>query len=134
MLRKLVARQGDNKGKREFVRILQLHQDYSSQAVEEAVQETVTCGAFSYDAVKHVLRTKEEGSADVLPLAEDLIPGITDRRIEISDVRRYGAHGRGWHESGGGADLVRQFLRHLKLPAMLRLRRMCSQSRESGDS
>ena len=91
MLRKLVARQGDNKGKREFVRVLQLHQDYSSQRVEEAVQETVTCGAFSYDAVKHVLRTKEEGSADVLLLAEDLIPGITDRRIEISDVRRYGA-------------------------------------------
>jgi transposase len=91
MLRKLVARQGDNKGKREFVRILQLHQDHPAGAVEEAVVETLTCGAFSYDAVKHVLRTKEERSRDVLALPEVLIPGITDRRVEISDVRRYGA-------------------------------------------
>jgi hypothetical protein len=91
MLSKLVARQGDNRGKREFVRILQLHQDCPAGAVEEAVGETVACGAFSYDAVKHVLRMKEGRSAEVLPLPEDLIPGITDRRIEISDVRRYGA-------------------------------------------
>ncbi len=91
MLRKLVARQGDNKGKREFVRILQLHQDHSPKAVEEAIQETVACGALSYDGVKHVLRTKEERSPAVLTLPEDLIPGITDRRIEVSDVRRYGA-------------------------------------------
>ena len=91
MLNKLVARQGDNRGKREFVRILQLHQDYPAGAVEEAVGETVACGAFSYDAVKHVLRMKEGRSAEVSPLPEDLIPGITDRRIEISDVRRYGA-------------------------------------------
>jgi hypothetical protein len=34
---------------------------------------------------------KEGRSAEVSPLPEDLIPGITDRRIEISDVRRYGA-------------------------------------------
>jgi transposase len=91
MLGKLMSRQGDNKGKREFVRILQLHGGYSSQKVEEAVEETVACGAFSYDAVKHLLRTKEGRSPDVLPLAEGLIPGITDRKIEISDVRRYGA-------------------------------------------
>jgi hypothetical protein len=91
MLGKLVARQGDNRGKREFVRILQLHQDYPAGAVEEAVGETVACGAFSYDAVKHVLRMKEGRSAEVSSLPEDLIPGITDRRIEISDVRRYGA-------------------------------------------
>lgn len=91
MLDKLVMRQGENKGKREFVRILQLHQDHPAGAVEEAVGETVACGAFSYDAVKHVLRMKEEGAAEVFPLPEDLIPGITDRRVEISDVRRYGA-------------------------------------------
>lgn len=91
MLNKLVARQGDNRGKREFVRILQLHQDYPAGAVEEAVGETVACGAFNYDAVKQVLRMKEGRSAEVSPLPEDLIPGITDRRIEISDVRRYGA-------------------------------------------
>jgi hypothetical protein len=30
----------------------------SLEAVEEAVVETLTCGAFSYDAVKYVLRTK----------------------------------------------------------------------------
>ncbi|RPJ39723.1 MAG: IS21 family transposase [Deltaproteobacteria bacterium] len=91
MLRKLVVRQGDNRGKREFVRILQLHQDCPAGAVEEAVGETVACGAYSYDAVKHVLRMKEGRFAEASPLPEDLIPGITDRRIEISDVRRYGA-------------------------------------------
>jgi len=91
MLGKLVMRQGENKGKREFVRILQLHQDHPAGEVEEAVGETVTCGAFSYEAVKHVLRMKEGRATGVSPLPEDLIPGITDRRMEVSDLKRYGA-------------------------------------------
>jgi hypothetical protein len=36
------------------------------------------------------IANKEEGSADVLPWPKT-DPGITDRRIEVSDVRRYGA-------------------------------------------
>ena len=55
MLAGLRQRLGESKGKREFVRILQLHEAYPSSAVETAVAEALSLGVAGHDGVKHLL-------------------------------------------------------------------------------
>lgn len=90
MLTRLVLRHGDNKGKREFVRILQLHQDYPKKQIEEAVGQALDSRAYGCDVVKHLLQIQQENAPDIVSLPKDLMPGVTDCAVEPSDVRRYG--------------------------------------------
>ena len=91
MLSILRERLGDNKGTRDFVRILQLHQDHPAVEVEGAVEEALEYCSYSYDAVKHLLLSRQTPQPNVTPLDSDLIPGITDRSIAASDLNRYDA-------------------------------------------
>ena len=52
--RRLEARMGQ-RGKREFVRVLRLMEDFSHQEVNHAVQDALRLGAVGFDAVKHLL-------------------------------------------------------------------------------
>ncbi|MBP7868139.1 MAG: IS21 family transposase [Acidobacteria bacterium] len=91
MLSGLQLRFGESKGKREFVRILQLHEGHPAAEVEGAVSEALEMGVLGYDGVKHLLRRKTNPGLSVEPLPMDLLPGVTDRRVGTSDVSRYGA-------------------------------------------
>jgi transposase len=91
MLSILRNRLGDNKGTRDFVRILQLHKDYSSEEVDRAVELALEYSSYSYDAVKHLLLSQRTPPQNIIPLDPDLIPGITDRWIADSDLNRYDA-------------------------------------------
>jgi transposase len=91
MLSILRARQGDSKGTRDFVRILQLHKDHPTAEVEQAVEAALECSSYSYDAVKHLLLSRKTLPQNVIPLDLDLMPGITDRLIAASDLSRYDA-------------------------------------------
>jgi transposase len=91
MLSILRARQGDSKGTRDFVRILQLHKDHPAAEVEQAVEAALECSSYSYDAVKHLLLSRKTLPQNVIPLDLDLMPGITDRLIAASDLSRYDA-------------------------------------------
>jgi hypothetical protein len=91
MLSILRNRLGDNKGTRDFVRILQLHKDYSSEEVDRAVELAVEYSSYSYDSVKHLLLSQRTPPQNIIPLDPDLIPGITDRWIADSDLNRYDA-------------------------------------------
>ena len=91
MLSILRRRQGNNKGTRDFVRILQLHRDYPSEEVDQAVELALRYSGHSYDAVKHLLLSQKTPSQNVMPLDPDLMPGITDRSVAASDVNRYDA-------------------------------------------
>lgn len=90
MLRGLIERHGDNRGKREFVRILQLHRDYPASEVEQAVKRALSCSAYGYESVRHLLEVKRETLPWIVPLSPGRIPGVTDRRVAQSDVARYG--------------------------------------------
>jgi len=91
MLSILRDRLGNNKGTRDFVRMLQLHKDYSSEEVGQAVEQALEYCSYSHDAVKHLLLSGRTPVQTSVPLDPDLIPGITDRWIAGSDLNRYDA-------------------------------------------
>ena len=91
MLSILRKRLGDNKGTRDFVRILQLHQEHPEAEVENAVSEALRLSSYSYDAVKHLLLSNSRKPIQMSFLDSDAIPGITDRFIPGSDPSRYDA-------------------------------------------
>jgi hypothetical protein len=89
LLAGLRRNRGENSGTREFVRVLQLYQQYGAPQVEQAIAQAVGVGAFDYAAVKQLLRCRQESDRETDPLPADLIPGLTDRRVELSDLSRY---------------------------------------------
>jgi len=91
MLSILRERLGDNKGTRDFVRILQLHKDHPAAEVAQVVEEALAYSSYSYDAVKHLLLSRKTQPANMIPLDPDLMPGITDRLVAASDLNRYDA-------------------------------------------
>ena len=91
MLSILRKRLGDNKGTRDFVRILQLHQEHPDAEVETAVSEALRWSSYSYDAVKHLLLSNNRKPIQISFLDSDTIPGVTDRSIPVSDPSRYDA-------------------------------------------
>ena len=91
MLDILRRRQGQGKGTRDFVHILQLHQDHPGHQVERAVAEAIECHGYSYESVRHLLLARDECREETPPLEPGLIPGITDRVVAGSDISRYDA-------------------------------------------
>ncbi len=91
MLSILRHRLGHNKGTRDFVRILQLHQDHSAAEVSQAVEQALEYCSYGYHAVKHLLSCRTTQPQNMIPLDPDLIPGITDRQIALADLDRYDA-------------------------------------------
>lgn len=91
MLSILRNRLGDNKGTRDFVRILQLHKEYCAEEVERAVEQALQYCSYSYDAVKHLLISQRTSPQNIIPLDPDLIPGITDRFVSTGDLNQYDA-------------------------------------------
>lgn len=89
MLSILRRRQGDNKGTRDFVCILQLHGEYPAHRVEEAVSEAIRCHSYQVETVRHLLHCQSESRGRVSPLESDLIPGITDRPESRYDLSHY---------------------------------------------
>ena len=58
-LRRLLESRMGRRGKREFVPVLRLLENFSHQEVHHAVQDALRLGAISFDAVKHLLRLSE---------------------------------------------------------------------------
>ena len=79
---RLEARMG-TKGKREFVRVLRLMEDFSQPEVHHAVREALRLGAIGFDAVKHLLLCRIEGRPPRLDL--DLYPHLP--RVSVQTTR-----------------------------------------------
>jgi transposase len=88
MLQGLRRRHGESHGTREFVRILKLHQDAPAARVADAVAEALRLQTYSLEAVRHLLR-RQEPVLNPVPLAANLLPGITDRVIAQTEVGCY---------------------------------------------
>jgi hypothetical protein len=56
LLAELRQRKPDGQGVREFLEILQLHQAYPQQQIEQAVKQALDCGAAHLDGVQLCLR------------------------------------------------------------------------------
>lgn len=89
LLSLLRQRRGDNQGTREFVLILQLHQQHSGPQIEAAVGQALHYQTYSYEAVKHLLIRQQSPRIETAPLPATRIPGVTDLELSRSDLSGY---------------------------------------------
>ena len=81
--RRLEARMG-HQGKREFVRVLRLMEEFPQQQVHDAVREALQLGALGFDSVKHLLLCRIERKAPRLGLNLDLYPHLPQVRVQTT--------------------------------------------------
>ena len=91
LLQQLRGRQGYSQGTREFVRVLQLHQEYERTQVEQAITRVLKHHCPSYESIRHLIRVQESSPLMVQPLPAELLPGVTDRAVLMSDVKDFNA-------------------------------------------
>ena len=76
-----------HQGKRDFVRVLRLMEDFSHQEVHQAVKEALRLGAVGFDAVKHLLLCRIEGRPPRLDL--DLHPHLPQVKVRTTRAGDY---------------------------------------------
>jgi len=84
--RRMEARMG-TKGKREFVRVLRLMEDFSQPEVHHAVGEALRLGAIGFDSVKHLLLCQIEGKPPRLDL--ELYPHLPQVSVQTTRAGDY---------------------------------------------
>ena len=82
-------RHGYSRGTRQFIGILQLHQDWALDRVSAALQEALDAHCAELDAVHHILMREASPARAHAPLESGLMPGITDRTIAGADLDQY---------------------------------------------
>ena len=91
LLQQLRGRQGYSQGTRDFVQVLQLHQEYERTQVEQAITRVLEHHCPSYESIRHLIRLQESSPLVVQPLPAELIAGVTDRAVLMSDVKDFNA-------------------------------------------
>ena len=107
------------RGKREFMQVLRLLENFSHQEVHHAVQDALRLGAISFDAVKHLLLCHLEGRPPRLDL--DLYPYLPRVSVKTTSATDYLAllPGRA-AVSNRSTLLLEHHLKELRLPTFLR--------------
>jgi hypothetical protein len=80
------ARMG-NPGRREFIQVLRLMEDFRQQQVEQAVTQALGLGAISFDAVKMLLLARLENRPARLDLT--FYPYLPAASVGATDPRAY---------------------------------------------
>ena len=104
VLRRLLESRMGRRGKREFVQVLRLMENFRSQEVHEAVRDAIRLGAISFDAVKHLVLCRMEGRPQRLDL--ELYPYLP--RVSVTKT------------SARSTVLLEHHLKELKMPTFLR--------------
>ena len=85
-LRRLLEARRGRRGKREFVPVLRLLENFSHQEVHHAVKDALRLGALSFDAVKHLLLCRLEGKPPRLdPDLYPYLPRVTVKTTSATD-------------------------------------------------
>ena len=86
LLRRLLESRMGRRGKREFVQVLRLMENFRMQEVYEAVRDALRLGAISFDAVKHLVLCRIEGRPQRLDLElYPYLPRVTVTKTAASD-------------------------------------------------
>ena len=86
MLRRLLESRMGRRGKREFVQVLRLVENFRKEEVYEAVRDALRLGAISFDAVKHLVLCRMEGRPQRLDLElYPYLPRVTVTKTSASD-------------------------------------------------
>ena len=86
-LRRLLESRMGRRGKREFVQVLRLMENFSQQEVHAAVRDALRLGALSFDAVKHLVLCRLEGRPPRLDL--ELYPYLPRVRVNTTPAGDY---------------------------------------------
>jgi hypothetical protein len=86
-LRRLMEARMGNPGRREFIQVLRLMEDFHQHQVEEAVAQALHLGAISFDAVKMLLLAKLENRPTRLDLT--FYPYLPAATVGATDPRSY---------------------------------------------
>ena len=86
-LRRVLEARLGQQGKREFVRVLRLMENFSDQEVHQAVKEALRLGAVGFDTVKHLLLCKIEGKPARLDL--ELYPHLAHISVRTTQAEDY---------------------------------------------
>jgi hypothetical protein len=89
LLDRLRERHGYSRGTREFIGILQLHQDWALDQVSAAIQGALEAHCVELEAVRHILMREAAPAPRHASLESGLMPGITDLTIAGADLARY---------------------------------------------
>ena len=86
VLRRLLESRIGRRGKREFVQVLRLMEDFRREEVCEGARDALRLGAISFDAVKHLVLCRMEGRPQRLDLQlYPYLPRVTVTRTAASD-------------------------------------------------
>ena len=86
-LRRLLESRMGRRGKREFVQVPRLMENFSQQEVHAAVRDALRLGALSFDAVKHLVLCRLEGRPPRLDL--ELYPYLPRVRVNTTSAGDY---------------------------------------------
>ena len=86
-LRRLLESRMGPRGKREFVQVLRLLENFSLEEVQSAARDALRLGALSFDAVKHLVLCRLEGRPPRLDL--ELYPYLPRVRVNTTSARDY---------------------------------------------
>ena len=87
VLRQMLESRMGKRGKREFVQVLRLMEDFQKQEVYDAVRDALRLGAVSFDAVKHLVLCRIEGRPPKLDL--ELYPYLPKAIVMTTATRDY---------------------------------------------
>ena len=89
VLRRLLESRMGRRGKREFVQVLRLMENFRTQEVYEGVRDALRLGAVSFDAVKHLVLCRIEGRPQRLDLElYPYLPRVSVTTTSTSDYMR----------------------------------------------
>ena len=86
-----------SRGKREFVQVLRLMENFRTEEVYEAVRDALRLGAMSFDAIKHLVLCRIEGRPPRLDL--ELYPYLP--RVTVTNNIEPATTWRSWRGAGG---------------------------------
>ena len=89
LLEQLLARQSEGEGVREFIRILQLHQSYPAESVEQAVRQALAYGCLSAEGVQLCLHQLLNPTLPCPPLSLTEHPELGSIGQQPLDLHRY---------------------------------------------
>ncbi len=87
ILRRLLESRMGKRGKREFVQVLRLMENFRQEEVHSAVRDALRLGAVSFDAVKHLVLCRIEGRPPRLDM--ELYPYLPRANVTTTSTRDY---------------------------------------------
>jgi transposase len=89
MLRVLREKWPEGRGVQEFVRVLQLHEQYPASLIQQAIEQALSYGCVHLDGVLHCLHQLTEQETQIAPLDLSDRPDLSTVGNQPVDVSRY---------------------------------------------